>query len=91
MRRPFVERLRAEVVSHTEQRRRVERLLDELRRAIFGKMCEKLHPDQLQLALEELEGAVAVAEAEEEMPARRKRPAAERNIGRLPAHLPRIE
>ena len=90
-----VERLRAEVVSLTEQNRRLEHLLDELRRAMFGKKSEKLHPDQLQLALEELEGALA--ETEEETPAsttrpaRPKRPAAERNIGRLPAHLPRIE
>ena len=87
-----VERLRAEVVSLTEQNRRLEHLLDELRRAFFAKKSEKLHPDQLQLALEELEGALA--ETEEETPAsttRPKRPAAERNIGRLPGHLPRIE
>ena len=86
-----VETLRAEVVSLTEQNRRLEHLLDELRRAIYGKKSEKLHPDQLQLALEELEGALA--ETEEQAPAgttRPKRPAAERNIGRLPAHLPRI-
>ena len=89
-----VETLRAEVVSLTEQNRRLEHLLDELRRAIYGKKSEKLHPDQLQLALEELEGALAETEegtpAGTTRPARPKRPAAERNIGRLPAHLPRI-
>ncbi len=88
-----VETLRAKVASLTEQNQRLEHLLNELRRAMFGKKSEKLHPDQLLLAFEELEGALA--EAEEETPAsstrppRAKRPAAERNIGHLPAHLPR--
>ena len=51
--------------------------------------------DQLQLASEELGGALA--ETEEGTPAgttrlaREKRPAAERNLGRLPARLPRVE
>ena len=92
---PAVEELRAEVVALTEQNRRLEHLLRELRRAMFGKKSEKLHPDQLRLALEELEGALA--EAEEAAPPsttptpRAKRPAPERNIGHLPEHLPRIE
>ena len=78
-----------------EQNRRLEHLLRELRRAMFGKKSEKLHPDQLRLALEELEGALA--EAEEAAPAsttpaaRPKRPAPDRNIGHLPESLPRIE
>ena len=78
-----------------EQNRRLEHLLRELRRAMFGKKSEKLHPDQLRLALEELEGALA--EAEEAAPPsttptpRPKRPAPERNIGHLPGSLPRIE
>ncbi len=89
----IVEDLRSRVASLTEQNRRLEHLLNELRRAMFGKKSEKLHPDQLLLAFEELEGALA--EAEEEAPSstertpRAKRPAAERNIGDLPAHLPR--
>ena len=77
--------------SLTEQNRRLEHLVRELRRAMFGKKSEKLHPDQLLLAFEELQGALAEADA----PAgttptpRAKRPGAERNIGHLPAHLPR--
>ena len=93
--RGAVEKLRAEVVSLTEQNRRLEHLLDELRRALYGRKSEKLHPDQLQLALEELEGALCESEegtvAGTTRPAHAKRPAAERTIGRLPAHLPRIE
>ena len=99
-----VEDLHARVVSLTDRNRnledrnrRLEHLVRELRRAMFGKKSEKLHPDQLLLAFEELEGALAEAEAEADAPAsttptpRAKRPAAERNLGHLPAHLPRIE
>ncbi|WP_420604415.1 IS66 family transposase [Methylobacterium sp.] len=88
-----VKGLRSRVASLTEQNRRLEHLLNELRRAMFAKKSEKLHPDQLLLAFEELEGALAEAEAD--APAnttptpRAKRPAAERNLGHLPAHLPR--
>ena len=96
-----VEDLHAKVVSLTDRNRnledrnrRLEHLVRELRRAMFGKKSEKLHPDQLLLAFEELEGALAEAEAD--APAsttptpRAKRPAAQRNIGHLPAHLPRV-
>ncbi len=75
--------------------RRLEHLLREMRRAVYGRKSEKLHPDQLQLAFEDIEAALA--EAEEAAPARTaprragKRPGPERNIGHLPAHLPRIE
>ncbi len=97
----IVEDLRARIASlagrnqHLEEvNRRLEHLLRELRRAIYGKKSEKLHPDQLLLAFEELEGALAEAEAEADAQAstapRTKRPAAERNIGHLSAHLPRV-
>ena len=62
---------------------------------MYGRKSEKLHPDPLPLAFEELEGALA--EIEEEVPAstarspRSKRPGAERNLGHFPTHLPRIE
>ena len=95
-----VENLRSRVASLTDRNqhledvnRRLEHLLRELRRAIYGQKSEKLHPDQLLLAFEELEGALT--EAEQEAPAsttpRAKRPAAQRNIGHLPEHLARIE
>ena len=57
-----VEGLRSRVASLAEHNRRLEHLLRELRRAMFGKKSEKLHPDQLQLAFEALEGALAEAE-----------------------------
>ena len=95
----IVEDLRARIASlagrnqHLEEvNRRLEHLLRELRRAIYGKKSEKLHPDQLLLAFEELEGTLAEAEADAQASTapRTKRPAAERNIGHLPAHLPRV-
>ena len=90
----MVQDLRAKVASLTEPNRRLEHLLRELRRAMFGKKSEKLHPDLLLLAFEELEGALAEAEAD--APAsttptpRAKRPVAQRSIGHLPAYLPRV-
>ena len=90
-----VEGLRNRVASLTEHNRRLEHLLRELRRAMYGKKSEKFHPDQLQLAFEALEGALAEAEAQtpaSTAPApRAKRPDPQRNIGHLPEHLPRIE
>ena len=90
-----VEGLRTRVASLAEHNRRLEHLLRELRRALYGKKSEKLHPDQLQRAFEALEGALA--EAEEAAPAsimptpRERRPDPRRNLGHLPEHLPRIE
>src|SRR5688572_25876138 len=72
-------------------------LIRQLQRGQFGRRSEKLHPDQLQLGLEDLEQTAAAAEAAQEaarassgLPraARAKR---RRNLGSLPTHLPRIE
>ncbi len=94
-----VEDLHARVVSLTERNhtlaernRRLEHLVRELRRALYAKKPEKLHPDQLQLAFEALEGALAEAETPTcpTLAPRAKRPSAQRNLGHLPAHLPRV-
>src|SRR3954466_10686452 len=71
-------------------------LIRQLQRGRFGRRSEKLDPDQLQLGLEDLEQAVAAAEAaQEEVAARSGNPrpprARRRNLGALPAHLPRVE
>src|SRR4051812_6336468 len=71
-------------------------LIRQLQRNQFGRRSEKLDPDQLQLGLEDLEQTAAVAEAAREAatgtsdaprPPRVRR----RNLGALPAHLPRVE
>jgi transposase len=73
---------------------RLEKLVAAFRQAAFGRKSEKRDPDQLELALEDLETAIAAVHAEEEAdaPAARRvaRPRAV-NRGSLPRHLPRIE
>src|SRR3954462_175404 len=71
-------------------------LIRQLQRGRFGRRSEKLDPDQLQLGLEDLEQTVAAAEAaQEEGAARNSTPRTprvrRRNLGALPAHLPRVE
>jgi transposase len=74
---------------------RLRHLLRQLQRAQFGRRSEKLDPEQLLLALEDIEQAVAGNEAADD----KKDPAAARtrgdkrrvNRGALPAHLPRVD
>jgi transposase len=71
-------------------------LIGRLQRGQFGRRSERLDPDQLQLGLEDLEQTAAAAEAAQEAAARSSgasRPARprRRNLGALPAHLPRVE
>src|SRR5215217_446838 len=71
-------------------------LIRQLQRGQFGRRSEKLDPDQLRLGLEDLEQTAATAEAvQEEVAARNStsRPprSRRRNLGALPAHLPRVE
>src|SRR3712207_5027813 len=71
-------------------------LIRQLQRGQFGRRSERLDPDQLQLGLEDLEQTVAAAEAAQESAATRsgtpRTPRARRrNLGALPAHLPRVE
>jgi len=71
-------------------------LIRQLQRGRFGRRSERLDPDQLQLSLEDLEQTAAAAEAaQEEVAARNGTPQTprvrRRNLGALPAHLPRVE
>lgn len=80
--------------SEQEGRERLERLLQELRRALYGRRSEKIDADQLQLALEDIETAIAIIDAEGDAKARtEERPRRKRdtNRGSLPLHLPRVE
>jgi len=81
----------AERDSLAEQNDRLRHLLRQLQRAQFGRSSERLDADQLQLALEDLEQAVARSEAEAEKrdPPRTRRRAETRPS--LPPHLPRVE
>ena len=83
------------------ERDRLRAIIIKLERHQFGRRSERLSPDQLQLALEDLDQALAAIdakaggtedEAKEEKPAREKGKAAtprNTNRGSLPEHLPR--
>ena len=77
------------------QNDRLRQLIRQLQRMQFGRRSERLDPDQFNLALEDLEQAVAATEAEQEKadPALKRARAEQRRSGRgaLPGHLPRIE
>ena len=77
------------------QNDRLRHLIRQLQRMQFSRRSEKLDPDQFNLALEDLEQAVATSEAEQEKadPALRTAHSEKRRAGRgaLPEHLPRIE
>jgi transposase len=80
---------------HKDERiERLEKLVAAFKHAAFGRRSEKSDPDQFELALEDLETAIAAIHAEEDAEDRAdKRPAKPRaaNRGSLPKHLPRIE
>jgi transposase len=81
------------------ERRRLDEVLQQLRRAQSGPKSERLDPDQFQLALENLEqDLAATAAAREEAAAcnpeearRKRRAPAKRLLGHLPRHLEREE
>src|SRR3954447_9336671 len=71
-------------------------LIRQLQRGRFGRRSERLDPDQLHLGLEDLEQTVVAAEAAQEAATKSSDPprpprSRRRNLGALPAHLPRVE
>jgi len=76
------------------QNHRLQHLLAQLRRMQFGRRSEKLDADQLALAFEDIEQAIATIEAADDKknPVRAHERAEKRrtNRGALPAHLPRV-
>src|SRR5919107_2500339 len=88
--------LRAEHDAAQAEIEKLRLLIRQLQRGQFGRRSEKLDPDQLQLGLEALEQTLAAAEAAQEATSRSSdapRPprSRRRNLGALPAHLPRVE
>tara|TARA_R110002072_G_scaffold127798_1_gene265243 strand:+ start:42 stop:824 length:783 start_codon:yes stop_codon:yes gene_type:complete len=72
---------------------RLEKLLADFKRALYGAKSEKANPDQYHLALEDIETAMAVVHAEDEAIDLPKTAASKSRVGRgvLPKHLPRVE
>ena len=91
--------LERELADSKADNERLELLIKELQRLRHGRRSEKLDPDQLNLALEEIE--TAIAEVQERVHQRRKRQgeATDEAVGRragrgariFPADLPHIE
>src|SRR5438128_4515474 len=73
---------------------RLRHLLRQLQRAQFGRRSEKLDPEQLLLALEDIEKAIAANEAADDrkdtVPARARSEKRRANRGALPINLPRL-
>ncbi len=71
---------------------RLEKLLSDFKRALYGAKSEKGHPDQYHLALEDIETAMAAVHAEDEaIDPPKTRPAKRKPHRALPKHLPRVE
>jgi transposase len=76
---------------------KLQLIIKQLMRSRYGAHSEKLDPDQLQLALEEvaqslgLATSVVKAEPAADKQATGERQPAQRNRGALPPHLPRVE
>jgi transposase len=72
---------------------RLEKLVADFKRALFGVKSEKVDPGQYELALEDIETAMATIYAEDEAidPPKSKSALRKSNRGHLPKHLPRIE
>jgi transposase len=83
------------VIDRKEDRiQRLEKLVADFKRALFGARSEKIDPDQFELALEDIETAMAAVHAEDEAvdpPTTRPARPRKANRGSLPRHLPRIE
>jgi transposase len=77
------------------QNDRLRHLLRQLQRAHFGRSSEKLDPDQLRLALKDVEQIIAAHEADDDkkdpVAARARADKRRANRGALPAHLPRVD
>jgi hypothetical protein len=86
----------AQIARKDERIERLEKLVAAFKQAAFGRKSEKADPDQFDLALEDLETAIAAIHAEDEADAvavgasRIAKPRAA-SRGSLPKHLPGVE
>ncbi len=72
----------------------LEKLVADFKRALFGARSEKTDPEQFELALEDIETAMAAVHAEDaalDPPASHAAKPRNTNRGSLPKHLPRVE
>ena len=72
---------------------RLEKLVADFKRALFGSKSEKVSTDQYELALEDIEAAIAAIHAEDEQdvsPLARSKEPQRTNRGSLPQHHLRL-
>jgi Skp family chaperone for outer membrane proteins len=88
----------AQVSELTAEIEKLQALIQKLLRHRFGRRSEQLSPDQMKLAIEDIEQELAereaaedAAEQSEEKRQQRRAARPRRNLGALPAHLPRVE
>ena len=88
----------AQVTELTAEVEKLQALIHKMLRHRFGRRSEQLSPDQLALAMEDLEQEIAehaaakdAAEPSEEKRRQRRTARPLRNLGALPTHLPRDE
>jgi len=91
-----VDALKAMIVAKEDRIGRLEGLIAAFRQTMFGRKSERLDPDQLELAFEDIETGIAAVEAEGETDVavafvQSARPPRKTNRGSLPRHLPRVE
>lgn len=90
-----IDALKAIIIVQQDKNDRLEVLVRAFKQAMFGRKSEKIDPDQFELALEDIETAMACINAEDNpldgvtVPVTSKPRAA--NRGALPKHLPRVE
>lgn len=70
---------------------RLEKLVAAFKQAAFGRKSEKTDPEQFDLALEDLETALAAIHAEGEGDSPQGKPQPKSRAANLPAHLARLE
>lgn len=84
-----------EIAALKDEVKRISEILLAFQRNRFGKRSEPLDADQFALALEEIETALGLANARLEAAIDARDPSAKakrrKNLGRLPAHLERVE
>ncbi len=84
--------LKAIVLRQQDQNARLEKLVADFKRALFGAKSEKVDPSQYELAFEDIETAIETIHAERDADvALRPGKPRKSNRGHLPKHLPRVE
>ncbi len=93
-----IDELKAMVRAGLAREARMQHIIDQLRHFRFGARSEKLTPDQLALALDDMDVARAEVEALVDLgdaavgrTGRSRKPSPGIGRGSLPAHLPRVE